>query len=189
MILLKKEGAFISEADYLEGELYAEFRSEYIDGQIYAMVGVSKNHNDISLNLTMLIKSHLEGASCRVFHSTVKVKIGVKYFYPDVFVSCDDEDEYCTEQPTIIIEVLSPSTRNRDRTFKLDTYRQIPSLIEYVIIEQDKCFIEVHQRVSGVWNYKTYTSGDDVHFSSIDLTLSVDAIFRNVNIVDMVNNS
>lgn len=188
MIPLKKEGTFISEADYLEGELYAEFKSEYIDGHISAMVGASRKHNRISSNLVRFFGNHLEEIPCDVFQSDFKVKVGTNFFYPDVLVTCD-ENEYYTEKPTIIIEVLSPSTCNRDRSFKLNVYKQIPSLIEYVMIEQDKYFIEVHQRVSGVWNYKTYTSGDDLHFSSIDLTLSVDAIFRNVNIVDMVNNS
>lgn len=184
MMPLKEEDVLISEADYLTGEILTEFKNEYIDGHIYAMVGESVNHHRLSGSVYASFYNHLSESSCDVFHSGFKVRVGAKYFYPDVLVACDTEDDKYTENPTIIVEVLSPSTARYDRSFKLSTYKQIPSLIECVIIEQKKCLIEVHQRIDGTdtWSYAAYASGDNIHFKSIDLTLSVDAIFRNVNI-------
>lgn len=179
---LRKEDTYISEADYLAGELCAEFKSEYIDGHIYAMVGASANHSYLAGNVFRFFGNHLENSPCNAFISDFKVKVGARYFYPDVLVRCDNEDEYYTEQPTIIIEVLSPSTRKHDRSFKLDTYKNIPSLIEYVMIEQDKCSIEVYQRTDAkLWNYTVYVFGDEIYFKSVGLTLSVEAIYKNVD--------
>lgn len=178
----EREDVYISEADYLYEEHHVtEFRNEYIDGYVYAMVGESANHHHLSSNISASFHSHLKKSSCNAFQSGFKVKIGAKYFYPDVLVRCDKEDEYCTEKPTIVVEVLSPSTFKYDRMFKVDIYKKIPSLIECVIVEQNKCFIEVHQRIDeNTWNYATYSFGDDVYFKSIGLTLSVEEIYTDV---------
>lgn len=181
-MLLRKEDVRISEADYLHEEHYvAKFKNEYIDGQVYAMVGASDNHNYLTGNMFALIKSHLKGSPCNVFQSDFKVKVGAKYFYPDVLVRCDKQNKFYTEKPILIIEVLSPTTFKYDRSFKVDTYNQIPSLVEYVMVEQDKCLIEVHHRRDKVWNCTVYGIGNDIHFNSIGLTLSVEEIYTDVD--------
>jgi len=184
---LKKEDVFISEADYLHEEHHiTEFKNEYVDGYIYAMVGESANHHRLSGNLSTSFHTHLKELSCEVFQSGFKVKVGTRYFYPDVLVRCDNADEYYTEKPTIVIEVLSPSTFKYDRSFKVNAYKKIPSLVECVIIEQNKCFIEVHQRVDeNTWGYAAYGPGDDVHFESIGLTLSVEEIYTDVDNLEL----
>lgn len=192
---LEKEQVFLSEEDYLREEHHSEFKNEYIDGQIYAMVGASANHNHLSSNMLAPIKNHLKNSTCNVLQSDFKVKIGTKFFYPDVLVRCDKDDDYYTEKPTLIIEVLSPATAKYDRSFKLATYIRIPSLVEYVMIEQSKCLVEVYQRqrmdeewdytAYGLgdreWNYTAYGLGDDIHFRSINLTLSVKDIYESVD--------
>ena len=179
---LKKTDIFTSEAEYLHEEHHhAEFKNEYVDGQIYAMVGASANHNCLAGNLFALIKSHLKGSPCNVFQSDFKVKVGTKYFYPDVLVRCDKKAKFYTEEPTIIVEIISPSTAKYDRTFKTAVYQQIPSLIEYVIVEQDKCLVGVYHRRNKVWNRTVYGLGNDVHFNSIGLTLSVEEIYTDVD--------
>lgn len=183
---LKKEDVHISEADYLHEEhRVTEFRNEYVDGEVYAMVGESANHHRLSVNIVTEFSYHLKDIPCDAFHSGFKVKIGTNYFYPDVLVRCDRDNDYYTEEPTIVVEVLSPSTFKYDRSFKVDVYKKISSLIECVIIEQDKCLIEVHQRVGGIWNYAAYTSGDKIQFESIGLTLSVKEIYTDVDNLDL----
>ena len=95
----------------------------------------------------------------------MKVKVGSNFFYPDVMVVCDDnaENDYYTESPVIIVEVLSKSTRRLDETTKLMSYINIPSVQEYVLIEQDIVDIQVIRRSEG-WLPKHYFLGDEVIF-------------------------
>ncbi len=99
----------ISEAEYLQGELLAETKHEYIEGQVHAMAGASENHNLLSVNIASELKTRLKGTPCRTFMADMKVKVGSNYFYPDVMVVCqeDNENEYYKNAPVIIVEVLS----------------------------------------------------------------------------------
>ena len=110
----------ISEADYLQGELLAETKHEYIDGQVHAMAGASENHNLLSVNIATELKTRLKGTPCRVFIADMKVKVGANFFYPDVMVVCqeDNDNEYYKTAPVIIVEVLYKSTRRFDQTDK-----------------------------------------------------------------------
>lgn len=174
----------ISTEDYLANELKSDVKHEYIDGQVYAMAGAHSNHNRLTATLIRKIGNHLDGKQCQPYASDMKVKIGTKFFYPDVLVDCSDIDGYFTENPKLIIEVLSKSTRRTDKTIKLMAYTQIPSLEEYVLIDQDMVEIEVLQRNEG-WIPKSYYLGDSVTFTSIGLTLSVEAIYERVQNSDM----
>ena len=176
-----KQSRFISEEDYLAGEQVAESKSEYIDGQIYAMTGGSINHNRLAVNLLRQIGNHLEGKPCQPYSSDIKVKIGSKYFYPDVMVDCTPlpGDSLFTQTPVIIVEVLSKSTRRMDETTKRLAYLQIPTLQEYVLIEQDIADIEVVRRCNG-WQPEHYYLGDEFTLHAIGLTLTVEAVYDRV---------
>jgi Uma2 family endonuclease len=171
----------ISEDDYLEGEKTSNIKYEYIDGYVYAMAGASNNHNLITGNVFLAFANHLKKNPCRPYVSDMKVKIGSKYFYPDVLVDCSQlaGDSYYTEQPTILVEVLSKSTRRTDETIKRMAYMQIPSLQEYVLIEQDFVDIEIIRRETG-WLSEHYFMGDEFTLNSIDVTLSVEDIYERV---------
>ena len=112
--------AFVNEEEYLEGEKIAELKHEYVDGHIYAMAGAHSNHNVLSGNVHGEFRNHLKGKPCRAYMSDMKVRIanGSKYYYPDVLVNCPPVNGYFTETPTIIVEVLSNSTRRIDETEK-----------------------------------------------------------------------
>ena len=182
----KEHHSIVSEADYLEGELHSTIKHEYIDGVIYAMSGAKVNHNQLSGTIFRKLGNHLEGNPCRPFTSDMKVKIDSKYFYPDVMVDCSDlkgGDSY-TESPIIIIEVLSKSTRRTDQTIKRTAYLQLPTLLEYVLIEQDIVDIEV-VRKSENWQSKHYFLGDKISFDSVGLTLTVEEIYDRVDNEDM----
>lgn len=184
--MLKTKQTFITEEEYLSGELISETKHEYIDGDIYAMAGTSKNHQRISVNTTSLFNTQLANSPCEPFSSDLKVKVGSKYFYPDVMVVCndDEENEYFTESPTIIVEVLSRSTRRMDETIKKIAYQTIPSLQEYVLIEQDVVDVEVCKRSEG-WVSKHYFMGDELIFESLSLMLSVEELYHRVKNEDV----
>jgi len=192
MSLAKKIESTISEEEYLEGEKISDVKHEYIDGHVYAMAGASTKHNSICMNISNSFFNGLKKrqSPCRVFSSDMKVKISdllKSFFYPDVMVVCDidNEESYYQHSPRIIVEVLSQSTRKYDLTTKKRHYFNIITLEEYVVIEQDICRIEVFKR-SDQWHPTSYFLGDEIHFQSIDITLSVEDIYYQVTNNDMV---
>ena len=172
--------------NYLSGELISEVKHEFIDGYLVAMAGASANHERLSGNLYRKFGNHLEDKPCEPFGSDMKVKVASNFFYPDVMVDCnfDESEPYFTDSPIIIVEVLSQSTRKKDRTTKRFTYLNLLSLQEYVLIEQDFVDIEVMRRKDD-WCSKHYFLGDEVIFESIDLTLPIADIYHRVNNDDM----
>ncbi|MGZ8159204.1 MAG: Uma2 family endonuclease [Methylobacter sp.] len=186
-MLAVKDNNLISPEDYLKGEPLSEVKHELIDGHVYAMAGASANHERISGNIYRRFGNHLENTPCEPFGSDMKVRIGSNFFYPDVTVDChfDDAEPYFTETPIIIVEVLSKSTRRTDETIKLMSYISVPSLQEYVLIQQDFVDIQVIRRSEG-WLPKHYFLGDEITFESIGLTLSVEDIYHRVQNDDMV---
>ena len=188
MSLAKNTSDKISEQEYLEGEKVSDIRHEYIDGYVYAMAGTSINHNRIVRNFSRKIGNSLEEkkSPCEVFSENIKVRaydIDSKFFYPDNVVTCDTEDnenEYYINSPVIIVEVLSESTREYDLTTKKGYYFNIPTLQEYVVIEQDICQVMVFRK-SNDWKIEFYFFGNSITFESIDVTLSVLDIYYQVN--------
>ena len=177
---------FITEQEYLTGELASTLRHEYINGAVYAMAGASKNHDRIAGNIFAKFHAHLEGSSCTPFSSDIKIKADNNFFYPDVIVVCDDqtENQYYVEAPLLIVEVLSKSTRRTDQTLKRHAYQQLASLQEYVLIEPDFVDVEVCRR-SSAWRSEHYYLGDAVYFAALDLQLSVATIYARVVNDDM----
>ncbi|OAI06510.1 hypothetical protein A1353_08725 [Methylomonas methanica] len=182
----KFERAWISIEDYLAGELASDTKHQYMDGQVYAMSGASLNHERISLNMAIELTNHLRDKPCEAFGSNVKIKTDRHVFYPDAMVVCDQNytSEYYTEAPVLVVEVLSKSTRRLDETIKRRVYQSIPSLLEYVLIEQDIVDVEVCRRSEG-WVSNHYFLGDEVPFESVGLSLSVADIYARVDNDDM----
>ncbi|OQW69424.1 MAG: hypothetical protein BVN35_19495 [Proteobacteria bacterium ST_bin11] len=180
------EQTWISLEDYLAAELLSDTKHEYDDGELVAMSGASKNHERIKGNIAAALHAHLRGKLCESFSSDLKVKIGQYLFYPDTMVVCEDTSvhEYYAETPVLVVEVLSKSTRRRDETIKRRLYQTIPTLQEYVLIEQDIVDVEVCRRSEG-WVSNHYFLGDEVPFDSVDLSLSVADIYARVDNDDM----
>lgn len=175
----------ISVADYLEGEKTSPVKYEFVYGEVYAMAGTSDNHNRIVNEIVARLVVHLRDSRCEPFSGEIKVRVSPNvYYYPDVLVSCEEspENPYFRNEPILIVEVISPSTEHIDRREKLLFYQQMPSLQEYVVIEQKKISIEVHRRRSdGTWiTYFFNHNDDEVEFQSVDLTMKIKEIYRRV---------
>jgi len=177
----------IGAEEYLQGELTSEVKHELIDGQAFEMAGAHADHDRISGNMYAEFRHHLKGLPCEPFGSGMKVKAGLNFFYPDVSIDCNDENSQSCfiENPIIVVEVLSKSTRKTDQTIKRRDYLNLPSLQEYVLIEQDFVDVEVVRRSEG-WQSNDYYLGDDVTFESIELTLAVEEIYHRVQNEDML---
>ena len=167
--------------DYLDGERDSAIRHEYVDGEVYAMVGASDRHGLITLNLAGALSQRLPDR-CQVFMSDMKVRIQAGerdfFYYPDVLVSCDphDRESYYRQFPCLVIEVLSPPTARLDRFEKFMFYRCLDSLEEYLLVSQDYRQVEVFRRADQ-WRASTYIEGE-VPLHSVDLAVAIDAIYR-----------
>ena len=145
-------------AEYLARERAAETRSEYVNGQIYAMAGASPMHNEISINLTSVVWSILRHALCRPYGADQRIGIPATgtYTYPDLSISCppaeyDPNDPHTLLNPSVLFEILSPSTEAYDRGAKFAHYRRIPSLHEYWLISSDRQRVERYTRRDEEW--------------------------------------
>ena len=174
----------VSFEDYIAGEREVEVRSEYIDGQVYAMGGASETHNTIASSLTAAIDNSLRD-SCRVWQSDMKV-IGENQsknfsYYPDIMAACGENEgnQYARTNPALIVEVLSPSTQRIDMKEKFDNYKSIESLLEYVIVSQDVPLVRVFRR-RNAWGMESFYAEDSIELESVGLTIDVAHIYRRV---------
>lgn len=166
-----------------------EIRYEYIDGEVYALAGGSLDHSSIAVNLIAELKNRLRGKTCRVYNSDARVKISERrYVYPDISISCDQRDrgkKRTIEHPTVVIEVLSPSTASYDKGGKGMLYRSCPSLQEHVLISTDEELIEVYRRISPQrWEIKTYQHEEVVELKSVELQVPVEAIYEDSILIE-----
>jgi len=178
----------ISVRDYLESEKSGDVRHEYLDGEVYAMAGTSKSHNRILGNLLNKVSDHLRGSGCEPFFVDIKVRVEKlnRFYYPDMVIVCgeDSEDEYYATKPKVIVEVLSPSTSLTDRREKMFAYKEIESLSEYVLIEQNKMYAEVYRRRadSDLWDWIEFDETEEIHLSSIDFKMPMRDIYEGVEL-------
>lgn len=177
----------VSPEAYLQQELSSTVKHELIEGQIVAMAGASANHERICQNVARKLGNHLERQPCEPFGSDMKVRIRDNFYYPDVLVDChfDESEPYFTETPVILVEVISRSTRQMDEKKKLLEYINIPTLKEYVIIEQDVADVTVYRK-SDDWRSTHYFLGEDIYFESIDFTIAVTDIYLRVHNEDVI---
>lgn len=173
--------------DYLRLERRASYKSEYIDGEIVAMSGGSPNHSRLKVALARAIDTQLLGKPCETLDSDMRVYVDPKlYAYPDLSVVCP-KGEFDADvgdnllNPTVIFEVLSPSTEKFDRREKFRRYRRMPSLRQYVLISQDAPFVEVFTREGDMWAFSDFAGLDaTVHLAAIDCTISLADLYNRV---------
>jgi Uma2 family endonuclease len=160
----------ISEEEYLRRERTAEYKSEFIDGEIFAMSGGSPKHSLLAANWSGELRNQLRDGRCAVFNSDLRVRTASTgaYVYPDVTVVCgkllmhSGSDDVITN-PKLTVEILSPSTASYDRGNKFDLYREINSLSDYLLVHQDSHHVEHFARQSdGSWIFREYKGENSI---------------------------
>lgn len=171
---------------YLSWEAEQSERHEFIAGEVFAMTGARSTHNTIAGNLYVALRQSLRGTPCRTHIEGVKVRIEAAdaSVYPDVFVTCDAADigpqgEAFKTAPRFVAEVLSDSTGAYDRGRKFEMYQQLPSLQEYLLIEQDRVHADLFRRnEQGLWVLHPAGPGAVVRLDSLDLSLPIEALYE-----------
>jgi Uma2 family endonuclease len=186
MVAISQQPQKMTIEEYLAWEPLQELRYEYDNGEVFAMTDGTIPHNDIALNFYRTLYPHLRARGCRVNVSDVKVQLTPKspYYYPDVIVSCDPQDQNARkfiQNPKIIAEVLSPETASRDRGEKFTNYLKMPSLQEYLLIDSEKISVERFCRGEGrMWLYYPYIEGDIITLSSIEVEMAIALLYEGV---------
>jgi Uma2 family endonuclease len=178
---------------YLEIERAAETKSEYFDGEMFAMSGASAAHVLISGNLAFHLRLKIGQGRCTSFGSDMKVRTGAAglYTYPDLSVAhgqalFGDEEEDVLLNPVVIFEVLSPSTEAYDRGLKFDQYRSIESLRHYVLVSQHRPLVECHTRQGDLWVASISRGLDAVlRLESLECELSMHDVYEGVRLPEV----
>jgi Uma2 family endonuclease len=184
--------------EYLEMERAAEVKHEYYQGEIFAMSGAGDTHNWIFTNVFIGFGVQLKDKPCRPYGSDMRMHIpeNTLFTYPDISIYCEDpntiddnEDDNKTN-PTIIIEILSPSTRAYDLGKKFELYRYIPTLKEYILIDTEKICVKIFRsNAHNHWELEEYkTLQEAVQIPTIGITLSMQAIYHGTRLAKLVNN-
>jgi Uma2 family endonuclease len=182
--------------EYLEMENAATEKHEYYKGEIFAMSGAKLQHNIITTNVLVALANKLTGKPCRPFGSDMRIHIpkNTLFAYPDISVICGevesrDNDDMNFLNPTAIIEVLSPSTKNYDRGEKFRLYRDIATLKEYILVDSETIAVEAfHINSSGHWELSEYKDISVLlNIRAIDVHLSVSEIYAGTRLIDQVS--
>ena len=172
--------------EYLQMERSSEQKHEYYDGEVFAMSGASPKHNVIFRNVYGELVFWLKGKPCQPYGSDLRIHIpeNTLFTYPDISIICRDivteeNDEDTIIEPSVLIEILSPSTKNYDRGTKFKLYRDIPSLKEYVLIDSEAASVEIFRlNESGHWQLEEYKNPDDfLKINTVDFQLSLGEIY------------
>lgn len=185
----RQQHALFTEAEYYFMEDYSVSRNEFFQGEIFAMAGAGPNQNDIAGNILASLRAQLRGKPCRarVADQRIKVEANGLITYPDVSVVCPPfrfapDNKITLLDATVIVEVLSDSTRKYDQGEKFDLLRELPSLRHYLLIEPDAVRVEHRFQTDGNdWQTEVFTSLDDVaNLSAIACTLKVSDVYDEI---------
>lgn len=171
--------------DYLRWENEQPERHEFYRGEVFAMVGGRRVHGRVVANLSRAIGNALSGSPCQVFAEGMKVQpTDDAVLYPDVFVTCDADDlrtEMIFRSPTLVIEVLSPTTQGYDRSQKFALYRRIATLREYALVDPETRRIEVFRPgADGLWSLHDMSDGASLLLASVGCEIPVAEVFAGV---------
>lgn len=176
---------FVSAEDYLEQERAALQKHEYYKGEVFAMSGASLEHVIVTRNLMISIGNKLKGKSCQPYGNDLRmhVPLNTLFTYPDLSIICGkpellDNNFDTATNPTVIIEILSPSTRNYDMGVKFKLYRDIHSLKEYILIDSENVYVEKHVRqADNSWLLS--------EVKNLDEQLTIESVQINIALIDI----
>ncbi|GBO52136.1 hypothetical protein APA_960 [Pseudanabaena sp. lw0831] len=188
MIAIKENFPQITPEEYFAWEEKQLEKHELINGQVYAMSGGSVNHSRIAIRFATMLDTHLDAGSCITGNSDLRINIvGTNnYIYPDVSVTCDDRDKTTAQYityPSLIVEVLSPSTESYDRSGKFRLYRKNPNLQDYLLVSSTSIEMDLyHKNDAGEWLIINYQEGDTVELKSINLSFPIEQVYRGLEL-------
>jgi Uma2 family endonuclease len=175
-------------AEYFECELQSETRNEYIDGKIIPMTGGTPNHNTIAANLISCLLMALRQKNYRAFITDQRLWIPDRRIatYPDIMVMAEpityqEGRKDTLTNPVFIAEVLSPSTANYDREDKFTAYRTIPTFQEYLLISQERLYVEHFQKEGSRWLFPAYSEETRINLTSIEVALNIADLYNKVD--------
>ena len=171
--------------DFIAWENAQETKNEFYRGEVFAMTGGRRVHGLVVGNLFAALKQHVKGTPCRTFSESMKIQLGRDaIFCADVFVTCDKTDlvtDMIFRHPTVVVEVLSPSTQAFDRSVKFAAYRQITELREYLLVDPDTRQVEVFRRnAAGNFELFDQTGTAELVLDSIGLRLAMAEVFDGI---------
>ena len=189
MTALLKSPKFADAEAYLAWEESQVERYEYVDGEVYAMVGARLTHNTIIGNAQSWLHQALRGGPCRVYSEAVKLLVNANgdFLYPDILVTCDPRDRSSKEDrfirfPWLVIEVLSESTAAYDRSRKFKIYRQNDVLTHYMLVEQDIASADLYfKNAQGQWVIQSFGDGDELMIDPLGKPWPVMSLYENVD--------
>ena len=174
----------MSVEEYLAYEQKGEIRHEYVNGYVYALAEGSSRHNRISLTIASHFLELVQGKPCRVYQEGMKLRTfeGV-FYYPDVMVVCDkpEPDPFYETESCVLVEVLSPSTKNTDLREELTVYKSLPSMQTYLIVDAERLAVRhISKGGSGRWQQEDLTGAGDIPLPCPGGVLSLPQIYRGV---------
>ena len=172
--------------EYLDGELRADTKSEFHAGSIFAMAGGTGTHSRLSSRMNVVLNQHL--LDCEIFDSAMKlyIKPAERCVYPNTMAVCGQNTAYVTGRkdvlvnPSVIVEVLSPSSESYDRGAKSDLYRSVRSVQDILLVSQDQRLIEHFRRTEKGWSITPYVNGETIMLVTASAAVPIDEIYRNI---------
>ena len=153
------------------------------DDQAVDVAGGSVAHADVCAQLTYLLVGALRGNPCRAYTSDARMKLAERqYYYPDITVACGQQTGSMLQNPTVVIEVLSPTTEKRDRGAKFKTYKTLPTMQEYMLVGSEKKAIELYRREGNFWRQYHYREGDQVELTSLGVRFPFDEVYYGIDL-------
>jgi Uma2 family endonuclease len=188
-IMAQRKYLVMSVEDYLIlNRNSKDMRYEYLNGDVRMLAGGSPDHSIIIANLTAAIKGPLKGNPCRVYNSDVQLKLSERrYVFPDITISCDERDRNQKETihfPLVVVEVLSPTTEAIDRGKKAAYYRACPTIQEYVMVDSEEVFVEVHRREEGRWTINIFEPGDTITLESLSIQFPIEDAYEGTSLTE-----
>jgi Uma2 family endonuclease len=183
--------------EYREMESTSEVKHEYYQGEIFAMAGATVPHNFVRKNIISALDQKLSDSPCQPHNGDTRIYIKKNgmHMYPDVTIICgevrtDNNDKFNVLNPTIILEVLSPSTEGYDKGLKFSFYREIPTLKEYILVEPESVRIEAfHLNADGFWGLKVYKDIESsLELPSINVSLPLKEIYKRTDLIEQLEN-
>jgi len=177
--------------EYFAVDDASDIRNEYIDGELYPMPGGSGPHNRIVASAIIALGNILSASDCAVYASQMRVRIDPsKYVYPDLSVVCgqprfEDENEVTLLNPTVVVEVTSPSSMTRDHVSKVELYGAVPSIEGYLILDQERVFAEWYTRAEGGWHLRQFSDlADVIRMEPLGIDLPLAQAYRQIDMKD-----